>query len=132
VDALTLDELSRIVLSISLDTLAGSSRLACLTSGFKALEVLVDELATALRREIAIVPLLLANSDHFNFARRGVPAMRLVAGYNDPTARTRYLLTEGDTLDKVGPDELEAATVVAAELAWQALASASSIAGHKD
>jgi hypothetical protein len=132
VDALTLGELSRIVLGISLDTLAGSSRLACLTSGFEALEGLVREVATALRREIAVVPLLLANSDHFNFARRGVPAMRLVAGYNDPTARTRYLLTEGDTLDKVGPDELEAATVVAAELAWQALTSASSIAGHKD
>ena len=41
------------------------------------------------------------NSDHANFALAGIPAMRLVAGFDDPGANLRYVLTPADTRDKV-------------------------------
>jgi Zn-dependent M28 family amino/carboxypeptidase len=51
----------------------------------------------------------MANSDHYNFARVGIPALRLVAGFDDPGSNLRYVLTPADTRDKVAPEELEAA-----------------------
>jgi hypothetical protein len=131
VDALAEEELRRIALVVNLDTLAGSSRLACLTSGFEEISAFVTQVAAALGREIAIVPRLLGNSDHFNFARRGVPAMRLIAGFEEPGARARYLLTEGDTRDKVETDEFRAATLATAAIVWRALTHQGSMPRHK-
>ena len=49
------------------------------------------------------------NSDHGNFARAGIPALRLVAGFADPDAATRYVLTPLDTRDQVSVDTLTTA-----------------------
>jgi hypothetical protein len=49
------------------------------------------------------------NSDHGNFAVAGIPAFRLVAGYDDPAADVRFVLTPSDTRDKVARAELVAA-----------------------
>ena len=52
---------------------------------------------------------LMANSDHYNFARAGVPAARLVAGFDEPESNLRYVLTPADTRDKVRASELAGA-----------------------
>ena len=70
------------------------------------------------------------NSDHFNFARHGIPALRLIAGFDDANASARYLLTEADTRDRVSAGELRRGAVVAAELVWAALTAPALIAAH--
>jgi Zn-dependent M28 family amino/carboxypeptidase len=74
---------------------------------------------------------MMANSGHFNFARHGIPALRLVSGFNEPDCRLRYLLTAGDTLDKITPEELAAAASTAAALAYQACAMERAPARHQ-
>jgi Zn-dependent M28 family amino/carboxypeptidase len=64
---------------------------------------------------------MMANSDHYSFARRGIPALRLVAGFGRPESNVRHILTRGDTRDKVAPAELENAVCVATALVWRAL-----------
>ena len=49
------------------------------------------------------------NSDHANFAAAGIPAFRLVAGFADPTAATRLVLTDRDVRGHVKTDELVSA-----------------------
>jgi aminopeptidase YwaD len=67
---------------------------------------------------------LMANSDHANFAAHGIPAVRLIAGFNTPDSNLCFLLTAADTRDKVHPDELDQALRVGTILTWQALAAA--------
>ena len=56
----------------------------------------------------------MANSDHANFALAGIPAFRLVAGFDDPQAHLRLVLTAADTRDKVNAVELACAAQLAA------------------
>ena len=63
----------------------------------------------------------MANSDHYNFARAGVPAARLVAGFDEPESNLRYLLTPADTRDKVAAGDLAAVARLAARLVEDAL-----------
>jgi len=121
IESLTENELSSISMVINLDTMAGSANLSALTSGYDELKSLVAEASVSCHRDIAIVAKLLRNSDHYNFAIRGVPALRLIVGFDEPIARTRYLLTEGDTRDKIEPLELKSATIAAASVVWNAL-----------
>jgi Zn-dependent M28 family amino/carboxypeptidase len=67
---------------------------------------------------------MMANSDHYNFARHGIPALRLVAGFDRPQSNVRYILTRGDSRDKVERSELASAASVAAVLVWQGLTMA--------
>jgi len=67
---------------------------------------------------------LMANSDHANFAAHGIPAVRLIAGFNAPDSNLRLVLTAADTRDKVQPDQLDQALRIAAMLTWQALGAA--------
>jgi hypothetical protein len=106
---LTAGERDRIALNINLDSVGGGRRLTALTSGFVGLEPFL-----LYEAERAGVPLnlfrpLQINSDHANFAQAGIPAFRLVAGFNDPAAATRFVLTPEDNRDKVAFDELMAA-----------------------
>jgi aminopeptidase YwaD len=107
-------EKSGIALNINLDSIAGSPRLAALTSGFPNLEPFLLETAEANAREIRCVRPLMANSDHANFALAGIPAFRLVAGFDDPQASLRLVLTAADTRDKVNAVELASAAQFAA------------------
>jgi aminopeptidase YwaD len=63
----------------------------------------------------------MANSDHANFAAHGIPALRLIAGFNAPDSNLRLVLTAADTRDKVQPQELDQALRIATTLTWQAL-----------
>lgn len=126
VNSLSERQLGSISVVVNLDTLVGSPQLACLTSGFPDLERFVSALAPDAKFK-CIRPLL-RNSDHFNFARLGVPAMRLVAGFDEPESDVRYLLTEGDRRDRVPASALKAGAGAAARLIWNALAFPGTIA----
>jgi aminopeptidase YwaD len=112
IEGLSDAELSSIALNVNLDSVAGSPHLAALTSGFAHLEPFLLGVA-----ESAGVPLrtfrpLMQNSDHANFALAGIPALRLVAGFDDPNANLRYVLTPEDTRDKVAFADLAKATAL--------------------
>jgi Zn-dependent M28 family amino/carboxypeptidase len=111
-------EKRRIALNINLDTVAGGERLTALTSGFGELEPFLLETAEANGHDMRCVRPLQMNSDHANFALAGVPAFRLVAGYDNPSANVRFVLTPSDLRDKVtGAELIKAAHLTAAILA---------------
>jgi hypothetical protein len=62
----------------------------------------------------------MSNSDHANFAALGIPALRLVSGFDEPTSKVRLLLTKHDTRNLVAPDDFDAP----ARVAWAILTAA--------
>ncbi len=98
--------------------------MTALTSGFERLDAWVKDTAARAGLPIATHLPLMANSDHANFAAHGIPALRLIAGFNAPDSNLRLLLTAADTRDKVRPDELDQALRLATTLTWQALTAA--------
>jgi aminopeptidase YwaD len=107
-----------IALNVNLDAVGGGPSLAALTSGFPGLEPLLLDVAEDLDLPLRIFRPLMHNSDHANFALAGIPAVRLLAGFDDPCANVRYVLTPADTRDKVEAAELlRAATLAAAVVA---------------
>ena len=109
VDGLDDDERASIRLNLNLDSIAGNPELTALTSDFPALEAWLTERAAAHGVGLGAHRPLMANSDHYNFARAGVPAARLVAGFDEPESNLRYLLTPSDTREMVAPHDLAAA-----------------------
>jgi len=121
-----MDEAARrsMVINLNLDAVGGAYALTALTSGFERLDAWVK--ATAARADLPIathLPLM-ANSDHANFAAHGIPAVRLIAGFDAPDSNLRLVLTAADTRDKVHPDELDQALRIAITLTWEALGAA--------
>ena len=116
VEQLDAAERGKIALNVNLDSVAGSSSLAALTSGYSGVEPFVLRVAEANGLGVRTVRPLMTNSDHANFAQAGIPALRLVAGFDDPAANLRVVLTPADTRDKVGQGELRAATLFTAAL----------------
>jgi aminopeptidase YwaD len=116
VQALSEAERARIALNVNLDSVAGSPHLAALTSGFGGVERFLLEVAEANGQNLRTVRPLMTNSDHANFAAGGIPAIRLVAGFDDPAAHLRVVLTPADTRDKVAQSELRQATLLTAAL----------------
>ena len=116
VDGLTDAELAAIRLNLNLDSVAGSADLTALTSDFPVLEAWLLERAAAHGAVLGVHRPLMANSDHYNFARAGVPAARLVAGFDKPDSNLRYVLTPADTRDKVRDEDLAAAARLSARL----------------
>ena len=114
---------------INLDTLGGSPDFTCLTSGFAALDAFVSSVSDERGLDLATWRPLMRNSDHFNFARHGIPALRLIAGFDNPNAGARYLLTEADTADRVSAEEIRRGAVVAAELVWAVLTAPAGFPG---
>ncbi len=114
-------EHAAMALNVNLDSVAGSSRLTALTSAFPALPGFVREAVAAAGGAIGIHPVLMRNSDHATFAAKGIPALRLVAGFDEPQSNLRHVLTAADTRDKAAPAELHAAALAAAAIAWAAL-----------
>ena len=113
-------ERKRIALNINLDTVAGGKRLTALTSGFTEIEPFLLRTAETISQTLRCVRPLQTNSDHANFALAGIPAFRLVAGYDEPGANVRFVLTPGDRRDKVDTSQL----VTAAQLTAALLAAA--------
>src|SRR5262249_18289590 len=123
------------VIHPNLDGVGGASALPALPSGFERLDAWVKAPAARAGLPIATHVPLMANSDHANFAAHGIPAVRLLAGFNAPDGNLRLVLTAADTRDKVQPKELDQALRIATALAWQALSAAdaslsSLTAGH--
>lgn len=114
-------ERSRFVIDINLDTVGADPRLTALTSGFAGLDAFVAISARGAGQPIALHRPLMSNSDHANFAAHGIPALRLIAGFDQPTSRVRHILTAQDTRDQVAPGELAGAARAAASLLWHAL-----------
>src|SRR5438445_5900156 len=118
-----MDEAARrsMVINLNLDAVGGAYALTALTSGFERLDAWVK--ATAARADLPIathLPLM-ANSDHANFAAHGIPAVRLIAGFDAPDSNLRLVLTAADTRDKEHPEELDQALRLTTTLTWKAL-----------
>ena len=116
VRALSEAERSKIALNVNLDSVAGSPDLAALTSDFAGVEPFLLQVAAANGRRLRTVRPLMTNSDHANFAAGSIPAIRLVAGFDDPAANLRLVLTPADTRDKVAEADLRRATLLTAAI----------------
>lgn len=116
VAALSEAERKKIALNVNLDSVAGSPHLAALSSGYTGVEPFLLAVAEANGQSLRTVRPLMTNSDHANFALGGIPAIRLVAGFDDPAAHLRVVLTPADTRDKVAQSELRQATLLTAAL----------------
>lgn len=108
-------------LNINLDTVAGDDSLTALISDFPQLAGFVDESA-----RLAGIPVghhlpLLPNSDHANFAAHGIPALRLLAGFNRPQSRVNAILSADDLPHLVLEAEIRRALRVTCAMAWQAV-----------
>ena len=115
------DERARLKLNINLDTVAGDDTLAALISDFPALASYVAKAAQAAGVPVASWLPLMPNSDHANFARHGIPALRLVAGFDRPDSRVNRILTAEDTPDIIREPELRRALAVACAMGSVAL-----------
>jgi aminopeptidase YwaD len=110
-----------LLLNLNLDTVGADAQLTALSSGFAGLEPFVTRTTRAIGLPVACYRPLMANSDHANFAAHGIPALRLVAGFDRPASGVRHILTAQDTRDKVAPGELKSAALASAALLWRAL-----------
>jgi Zn-dependent M28 family amino/carboxypeptidase len=117
------EEREAIALNVNLDTIAGDDRLTALTTDFERLDAWVRRLSDQAELDLHTYLPTMSNSDHFNFAQQGIPALRLVAGFDNPACNIRYILTPGDTRDRVRQADLTSGAQTAATLVWRALAA---------
>ncbi|KRC85863.1 hypothetical protein ASE30_02580 [Achromobacter sp. Root83] len=108
-------------ININLDTVAGDDTLCALISDYPALARVVE--STAERAGVPVSHWLpfMPNSDHANFARHGIPALRLVAGFDKPQSRVRHILSRGDVPDIILESEMRNALAVTCAMASLAL-----------
>ena len=92
--ALPDSERRRLAFNVNLDSVAGARRLAALTSGIPVAEQLVQQVNAAHGLGIQVHRPFMGNSDHANFIRAGVPALRLCCGLDEEQSNLRFLLTE--------------------------------------
>lgn len=116
VDVMSDAERNSIKLNINLDSVAGDPEITALTSGFEKAENWMVEQAKGIGQQLGSHRPLMRNSDHYNFARHGIPAARLVAGFDNPNSNLTYVLTPADNRDKVDPADLARATQLTAGL----------------
>ncbi|MCJ2123416.1 M28 family peptidase [Methylobacterium sp. J-077] len=120
-DRLPEAERETLALNINLDSVAGSGRLTALCSGLPGLAAWAERATGAAGVPVGTFLPPMANSDHANFTRHGVPALRLVAGFDEGNSNLRYVLTAADTRDKVTVGQLRLAALAAAAMVWSAL-----------
>ncbi len=113
-DSLKAEERAKLAFNVNLDSVAGASRLAVMTSGIPIADALHDAVNRAHGFRMRRHRPYMSNSDHANFIEAGIPALRLFCGLDEPESNMRFLLTPGDTQDKVDPTELKTAATVAA------------------
>ncbi len=117
-------ERARRVLNVNLDSLAGAEGLTALTSGVPGMAAFLRAALAPAGLHLPVAEPFFGNSDHANFLRHGIPALRLAAGYDMPDSNLKYLLTPADTADKVTGQQLKYAAGVAALLVLAGCASA--------
>ncbi len=115
-DGLAPAERDAIALNVNLDAIAGDPDLTALTSEFPRLEPWLGAIGAAAGTPLGFYEPLMKNSDHFHFARHGIPALRLVAGFGKQDSALRFVLTPGDTHDVVDQRDLANATRLAAAI----------------
>jgi aminopeptidase YwaD len=120
VDGLTAAEQGAIKIDVNLDTIAGSPNLTALTSGFEKMESWLQATAAGHGYTLGAHRPLMANSDHYNFARHGIPAARIVAGFDERDSDIKYVLTPGDTRARIREADFRAATALTAALVAEA------------
>jgi hypothetical protein len=116
VAAMTEAARAAIALNVNIDTVGVPGPLAALTSGFAGIEPFLLGVAAEEGSALRTVRPLMRNSDHANYALAGIPAFRLVSGFDDMASPVRHVLTEADTRDKVSPMELRGAASLAAAI----------------
>lgn len=125
------NEKGRLVFNINLDSVAGAARLTALTSGVPGISRFIRDALAPAGLSIGQYAPFMGNSDHANYVRNGIPALRLCAGFDEPRSNMRFLLTPADTRDKVHPHELKTAASVTAALILAAC-SAETLPGRLD
>jgi aminopeptidase YwaD len=115
-------ERARIKFDINLDTVGGDLSLTAMISDFPALEPVVKRAASQAGIPVDTWLPLMTNSDHANFARHGIPALRLTAGFGKPDSRVNNILSAGDVPGIITEAELRQALAVTCALADVALA----------
>lgn len=118
---LSAQERGQLKLNINLDTVAGDDSLTALISDFPQLEGFVASSAARAGLPVATYLPLMPNSDHANFAAHGIPALRLVAGFDRPDSRVNNILSPGDVPAVVQESELRQALRVTCAMAWEGL-----------
>jgi aminopeptidase YwaD len=108
------------VFNLNLDTIVGGSKLTALTSGFAGLGPFAVEAANSIGANLGVHVPLMRNSDHANFAAYGIPAMRLVSGFDELGSKIRFLLTRRDRVDLATPEDF----VEPMRVAWRILCAA--------
>jgi Iap family predicted aminopeptidase len=122
-DRMDPSERAKMEMNINLDTVAGDNHLTALTSDFPALDAWVKKVAKENGMELGTYLPTMQSSDHFHFARHGIPAMRLVAGFDRRESSVQYVLTPLDRRNKAKAAQLSRAGRAAAILAWNAFNS---------
>ena len=110
------NEKSRLAFNINLDSCAGAAKITALTSGVPGISQFIKDALAPAGLSIGQYAPFMGNSDHANYVRNGIPALRLCAGFDEPRSNMRFLLTPADTPDKVHPHELKTAASVTAAL----------------
>jgi len=113
-------ERAAIAIDVNLDSVAGTDTIAVMISGFAELTELVAQASASSAIDADVHLPLVRNSDHYNFAVAGIPAVRIVAGFGDRDASLRHVLTEGDRRDLVPTHELERAARLATAMTYLA------------
>ncbi|OZI66502.1 M28 family peptidase [Bordetella genomosp. 11] len=108
-------------LNINLDTVGGDSHLTALISDFPALAAFVSQAGADAGVPVSTYLPLMPNSDHANFAAHGIPALRLVAGFDRPESSVNNILSPGDIEAVVQESELRNALRATCAMAWRAL-----------
>ena len=111
-------------LNINLDTVAGDDSLTALISDFPQLAGFVEASARLAGTRVGHYLPLMPNSDHANFAAHGIPALRLLAGFDLPASRVNAILSADDLPHLVRDEEMRRALRVTCAMAWQALTAA--------
>jgi len=114
-------ERERLKFDINLDTVAGDDSLCALISDYPALAGVVEDTATRAGVLVSHWLPFMPNSDHANFAKHGIPALRLVAGFEKPDSRVRHILSREDLPDIILEDEMRNALSVTCAMASLAL-----------
>lgn len=107
VETLSKAEKDRIALNVNIDSVGFDTNLTALISEYNELEPFLSKEAERVGLQLRTFRPFQSNSDHANFAAAGIPAFRLVGGFDDPASPARHVLTEYDTRDRIDPDYLE-------------------------
>jgi len=121
VESLSPAERDKIALNINLDSVAGNLHLTAITSGYPKIGTFLSPIAEAAAVPLATHDALMRNSDHYNFAAGGIPAFRLVSGFDLPDSHLRYVLMREDTRDKVAESEMRQAARLTGAILVEAL-----------